>query len=442
MMNRYIRTAAVCLTAIIMIVAGVPSFAANGSTEDTFPRLGGYQIGGWASGHDVGRLNRISELDVAIIQLFVDHNIDGYSIGDVTSYLKGRNPNLKLIQYVIANEVHPTRAMWEPIRSKMEAEKGPNGVGDWYARNAAGENVGHWKNTLMLNITDYVTPDANGQRVSQWLADWFSEQYFEVGGQWDGFFIDVMRIEPFKTLDWDRDGTDDYRKSPIVVDKYTEGQMAFYNRFKERYPGFIGFGNITDWQVAENPVPARYYRAVQGGLIEGLAGKEWSQETWGGFQAMMKAYRAGLDAIKDYTLFHAIGSATDYQFMRYTLTACLLDNGYYTHTTSSSYSEQAWFDEFDVELGYAIDPPQYDAWKQGVFMRRFENGIVFVNPEGNGPQTFDAPPGYRKINGTQDPVHNDGQTATVITLDERDGIILIGESEADSVAKPEPPTFN
>jgi len=436
-----IRAVTVCVMALLVMTTGAPAIGASGTSGDTFPRLGGYQIGGWGS-HDVQRLDRISKLDIAIISLFVGHDINGYSIADITSYLKEKNPNLKLIQYVIANEVHPTRAMWEPIANKMEREKGPNGVGDWYARNSAGENVGHWKDTWMLNITEYVTPDENGQRVPEWLADWFSDQFFKVGGKWDGFFIDVMRIEPFKTLDWDRDGTDDYRKDPTVVDKYTAGQMAFYNRFKENYPDFIGLGNITDWQVAENPVPARYYRSVDGGLIEGIAGMQWSQETWGGFSAMMKAYRAGLDAIRDYTLFHAVGQATDYSFMRYTLAACLMDNGYYTHTTTSGYTHQAWFDEFDVDLGYAIDPPQYEPWRQGVFMRRFENGIVFVNPKGNGTQTVNIPSGYRKINGNQDPTHNDGQPATEITLDERDGIILVRASTSDAIAKPEPPTFN
>jgi hypothetical protein len=437
------RIANVYVAALVVMAMGAPAFGASGTTGDTFPRLGGIQIGGWASGHDVQRLDRIARLDIAIINLFVGHNIDGYSIADITSYLKKQNPNLKLLQYVNTNEVHPTRAMWEPITSKMAAEKGPNGIGDWFARNAAGENVGHWKNTWMLNITDYVTPDANGQIAPQWVADWFSEQYFEVGGRWDGFFMDIMRIEPFVTLDWDRDGKNDYRKDPRVVDKYTQGNMAFYNHLKKRYPDFIGIGNITNWPVAENPVPARY-RDVDGGILEALAGKSFSQETWGGFAAMMAAYRFGLDAVAEYIFFSALGSATDYKFMRYTLAGCLMDNGYYAHSPDG-YFDQYWFDEFDVNLGYAIDPPQYEPWRQGIYMRRFDNGIVFVNPDGNGSQTFDVPSGYRKIKGTQDPNHNDGKVATAITLHERDGIILVNESgsgDNDTRKKPQPPILH
>lgn len=429
------------LALVLAQLVTFPASAQTSGTNDTFPRLGGYQIGGWAYGHNVERLNNISKLDIAVIQLFVDHNIDGYSIADVTSYIKQQNADVKLLQYVIINEVSQTSAMFQEIRDKVASEKGAGGRGDWYARNAAGEHVWEWPGTWMLNFSEYTTPDVNGNRLPQWLADWFSEQYFEVGGKWDGFYIDVMNIEPQVDHDWDLDGDNDSRKDPVVVEKYTKGQIAFHDRFIQRYPHFIGMGNIAEWGAASNPLPAHYYRRVAG-LVEGIAGFSWSAESWDGFEGMMNLYRKSIDQTLNYTLFHVLGSPTNYKFMRYTLAACLMDDGYYTHTTDKGYTEQAWFDEFDVDLGHAIDPPQTISWSNGVYRRAFENGIVLVNPRGNGSKTVDIGEGFKRFQGGQDPVHNNGNPVTTLTLADGDGIILLRENGPELLSKPKPPLMN
>jgi len=114
--------------------------------------------------------------------------------------------------------------------------------------------------------------------------------------------------------------------------------------------------------------------------------------------------------------------------MRYGLTTALMDNGYYYYTdvTGREHFKSAWwFDEYDVDLGQAVDGPQTKAQQRGVFMRRFQNGLVLVNPKGNGRQTVTVPAGYKRIKGSQDPGTNNGQAASSITLNERDGIILV-----------------
>lgn len=439
LMTSWLRISLSCVVLVVAQFAASQAVAQSSGSQDTYPRLGGYQVGGWSAGHNINRLNNIAKLDIAVIQLFVDHNVDGYSIADITSYLKSRNPDVKLLQYVIINEVSQTSISFQEIRDKVSREKGAGGRGDWYARNAAGDHVWEWPGTWMLNFSDYSTPDSNGQRLPQWLADWFSEKYFEVGGQWDGFFIDVMNIEPQKDYDWDLDGDNDSRSDPVIVDKYTAGQMAFHDRFMQRYPQFIGMGNIADWFVASNPLPERYRKTVNG-LIEGIAGFSWSQEKWGGFNGMMESYRDGLDSTKDFILFHVLGDKTDYRFLRYTLAACLMDNGYYTHNTTDSYQEQAWFDEFDIELGMAIDPPQTSPWSNGVYRRVFEHGVVLVNPKVNGSQTVNVGPGLKRFTGTQDPVQNSGSSVTSLTLAAGDGIILVGENAPERAPTPLPPT--
>jgi hypothetical protein len=95
-----------------------------------------------------------------------------------------------------------------------------------------------------------------------------------------------------------------------------------------------------------------------------------------------------------------------------------------------------WFDEFDAKLGQAQAIPTA-AWKQGVWRRDFDNGIVLVNPKGNGNQTVTLETSYVKLQGTQDPAINNGQTVTTVTLKDRDGIILMRKNPVKRPAAPQ-----
>ena len=77
--------------------------------------------------------------------------------------------------------------------------------------------------------------------------------------------------------------------------------------------------------------------------------------------------------------------------------------------------------------------PQTAAWSKGVWMREFKNGVVLWNPKGNRAQTVSvsalvSPSGHtglKHITGTQDPTVNNGAVATSVTLNDRDGVILL-----------------
>ena len=67
--------------------------------------------------------------------------------------------------------------------------------------------------------------------------------------------------------------------------------------------------------------------------------------------------------------------------------------------------------------------------------------MVLVNPKANGTRTVQVEPGYRRIDGRQDPVTNNGEPVRDITLRERDGLILLNES-AVIEPRPKPPRIN
>jgi hypothetical protein len=157
---------------------------------------------------------------------------------------------------------------------------------------------------------------------------------------------------------------------------------------------------------------------------------------------MMTAYH---NLIKDtkpphYVILEMRGRLTDYAFMRYGLTSTLMDNGYFAFDDDTQiYKTAPIFDEYQVDLGQPLEGAQLVPWSNGIFRRNFTNGTVLVNPRGNGIQTVTLEPGFHRIEGKQDPVHNNGQPVSTIKLNEGDGIILLREGTPKNAARPLPP---
>jgi hypothetical protein len=57
-------------------------------------------------------------------------------------------------------------------------------------------------------------------------------------------------------------------------------------------------------------------------------------------------------------------------------------------------------------------------------MRRYENGLVLVNPSKTATATIDVGPGYKRISGPQDPTVNNGQAESTVTLGPRQGLLM------------------
>jgi hypothetical protein len=119
---------------------------------------------------------------------------------------------------------------------------------------------------------------------------------------------------------------------------------------------------------------------------------------------------------------------TDYPAMRFGLAVALMSDGYYTFDNGVFGHYVAWwYDEYDGAgrgvgwLGYPDGPPRIVG---GAMLRAFTNGLVIANPTA-APISVPVPPGYRKLAGKQDPVHNDGALVTgSLVVPARDGYLL------------------
>jgi hypothetical protein len=205
-------------------------------------------------------------------------------------------------------------------------------------------------------------------------------------------------------------------------------------------------------------VPPSFQGNNDAGFFERTTAAEGPQ----GWEEMMRRYRLGLSYLNQsgpkIGIFHndldsfrtryPTSGFSDYRWNRYGMCSALMDNGYYAVSDQNigGYSTVLWFDEewggslqTVGYLGYPIDPPQTSAWSQGVYRREFNNGLVLVNPKGNGTRTVNVGAGWKRLLGRQDPVHNDGRSVTSVTLNAQDGIILLREN---ATARPEPPELH
>jgi hypothetical protein len=304
----------------------------------------------------------------------------------------------------------------------------------------------------------------------------------------DGFLLDNVLIDPscgnpdLGDGDWTRTGTTQSHRASSTYSAVMAGEKSFYSYLNAAWPQSLQLGNAgttfgqalsgyyTDAtltrQILAGASPLS--GVMQGGDLEHVIGKAYSIEYYGGALAMQAWYRTAIGNFGgpklmlfsqgnvranggDPLTFDSSQRPATYspawQGMRYGITAALMNNGYY-FADSGAYDEETdarrrWFDEYDnagAGVGYLGQPvrgaagtPQMRAWSNGVWMREFQNGIVLWNPKGNGTRKVNvsglvSPSGHtglKHIAGTQDPTVNNGLAAAFITLQDRDGVILL-----------------
>lgn len=491
------RGAAAVLCAFLFStgVGHANSDPANG-WKAAFPRISGIFYNKSYDNPDFQRA--IAKHDLGVLGFFKGWEVTrGITAREAVLAIKKINPGIKLGQYTLLESAYyPANAASDDIYNKLTAEVGPSaGAGnppnDWWLRDTAGAIIYHpdyepgdpGSDMAETNITGFVTPDGDGNTFSQWFAVRSAAEFFMPVPEFDFCFSDNAFYMPRVDADWNRDTRPDLKGDPVVQTHYRKGMASYWAKLQALKPGLLIMGN-TDGHPTQNkgflyPDSTPEYTGMLGGaMYETAFGSSWSGETWSGWHNTMRAYRS---LMRNTTSPHAVifsiaclangkahqpkiqpnyGRGADFAFMRYALASALMDDGYvefhpgtYTNTTP------LWFDEFDLAgeaaegtswLGVAIDPPQEDAYQDGVFLRRFENGAAIVNPRtndvilGTGPEArpvrttrvyIPTTQGlFKRINGTQAPTVNNGQNLPLdpdhgntpyVDLFPGDGILLV-----------------
>ncbi len=431
----HIRKLYVAVAAAALLVAGA---SASAFTKPPFPRIAGIDIGSPMNFDDTTYQAQLAKQNLSILGMYPGLSPGGQPLNTSIQAIKAKNPNTLIFLYAMLDSLGlaATNDSYATLRTKVTSMK-------WwlYSDQALTLNVLTPTDSSFgeINLTSYTPADSSGNDAVDWITRYFASTYYTPNPAIDGIFMDNTAVTPPVAGDWLRNGTILQPSDPTALSAFQAGYQRYYSLIKSLMPGKYQIGNITQWGASGAAIPPGYINMNNGGVMEGAIGKSWSVEGWAGWQVMMQQYTAIMGAIADPKLgiLNQWGDPTDYQSMRYGLGSTLLNDGYYAFTNNATgYHGVVWFDEYDAKLGMGSTIPTA-AWKQGVWRRDFDNGIVLVNPKGNGPQTVTLETSYVKLQGTQDPVTNNGQTVTSVTLKDRDGIILMRKNPVKRPAAPQ-----
>lgn len=343
------------------------------------------------------------------------------SYSDVLKKLKALNPRMLVGIYTVLNEAQGDVPKYIAVRDKAFKIEGEN----WWLKTSNGDRRQWTKlyDAYDINITTWTPPDFNGMRYPEWLAERDYRIFFKTTPEFDIWYFDnVMSKQRVDKADWDLDGKDDNGSEPRIQQAFRQGQAAHWSRARKLAPSVLFMGNPdNDLSFPE------YKDRLQGAFLEGLMGRSWSIEKRMGWGKMMDHYHAVFHNLLEPKMvgFNVHGSVDDYRFFRYAYASSLMDDGYFSFTDEKSgYSRVPLFDEYNVKLGRSIDPAQLTAWKGDVYRRRFENGMVLVNPSGQDKRVV-VEAGYRRFTGKQAPDVNNGEPVSDLLIPAKDGIVLI-----------------
>jgi hypothetical protein len=436
MARRFLISGLLAVAAFAQIQA-----AAAQSTSPPFPHLGAYLIGGTI---DFVNLPHIADLQIAVFSNYPGYNAGGKTLQQQVAAIKALNPNIKITGIRNIMEIATNGG------SAYGTEWTADANNHWFLRTSypSGSIVTSQFGANSVNITT-PTLTSTGQTYRQWNAAWSTGTSYPFATNLDGIYFDNFFYQPRVDGDYLQNGSSQSTSAEAQLWRNSFADAAAQFR-TAMGAGYMMWGNVADWGSGSIQ---GYNQVLNGGVMESAIGQSYSYESQS-WAKLMSSYATIMKALipPGYLVFQQDGSSTDYQGMRYGLASCLLDNGYYHFNTAGQGggNNVAWFDELGSNLGPATAGPNNSnngtysnggltVWQNGVWRRDFANGIALVNPKGNGVQTVTLETTYKHLSGTQAPSVNNGQSVTTVTLNDRDGVILLRTS---SQPVPDAPTLS
>jgi len=405
---------------VLSLIMPLPSYA-DSNIKKSYPRLFGINIG--AKNYDDPKYqDELSKLDAVILGFYRGWKGKyARSIRGAVKNLKRRNPNMLIGQYTVLNEAYNNKDDIATMDKQDKLHKE-----NWWLRNSKGEALQWTTNysTWEINITHWAKPDESGLRYPEWLAERDNKVFFSQIPELDIWYFDnVMYKSRISQANWKGTGVDIPSDSDEVEQAYRKAHRAEWQTARRIAPKLIQIGNSDN-----NLSFPEYKGQLNGAFLECLMGKHWSIGTRQGWHAVMQRYRDALSNTVEphLVVFHICGDMDDYRLFRFSFASSLLDDGWYAYTDEDKgYSSVPWFDEYEVELGKAVDPPAVKLDHDGLYKRKFEYGMVIVNPNPLLSVSTYIEAGYRRIKGKQVPELNTGLPVHKLTIAPQDGIVLI-----------------
>lgn len=391
--------------------------------KNIYPKLMGMNIG--AKNYDnEAYQNSLTRLDIVILGFYPGWGSktgDSSRIRDVVINLKKKNPDILVGQYTILNESYfDFEGNYRVHKDKITKINNES----WWLKGFAGKRVSWTEKypVYEVNFLEWSKPDADGKRYPEWIAEMDYTHYFDPVPEFDIWYFDnVMKAPRISFADWNETGTMQLGSSAEIKNAYRRAHAKEWSAARKLDSSMLFIGN------ADNDLGhPEYHNKLQGVFHEGLMGLNWSLEQRVGWKKMIERYYSGFSNTAPPHLvgFNVWGNPEDYRFFRYAFALCLMGDGYFSFTDKKQgYSSVPWFDGYNINLGKATDLQQNSAWRKGIYKRKFENGIVLLNPTLTQIWiTLDKP--YYRINGRQDRNVNNGKQVSTVTIPPKDGLVL------------------
>jgi len=358
----------------------------------------------------------------------------GSGIGtDTWDDMRAVNRNILIMAYIDGSEDNANLNNQLRCRSPNQLVSGF--TEEWWLKNADGTFAGYnGSSRKMINPTAFVPTNGAGRRWNEHLANWLATCYQQDGvlvdmvsdsacGCWPGWTI-TSRVPD---IDMDRNGVRDVAEHGEAWTNNTWGAAMRDLMAKARAalgPGDILVGNngigFNQWANGQS-LEAGHGTAPDVNGLNLFA--SWQQNHFGDLWGTVQIG----------------GSQTDYRLMRRGLTAAMMHDYHFSYSCGANcnFTSLWWYDEYSVDLatgratrdasrkgylGSPIGPALTLA--NGVRRRDFDNGVALVNMT-NSSQTVALGGTFRRIQGTQDPVVNNGQSVSSVTLAGQDGLIVL-----------------
>ena len=324
------------------------------------------------------------------------------------------NPDIIMLVYITPQEIkNDANTGYSIMRKKLAAGINPG----WYLTDLGNNKLSFWPGTSLLNVADN-SPEINGLQLNEYIAQFVAQDILSTG-LWDGVFYDNawkdVKWLTGDTVDLNKDG----QKDSDIDSHWREGTRKIYTETRRLTNNrYIIVGNATS-DVYKND--------LNGIMLESFPSLGW-EET-------MRVYSSNQEGLPQpriniiNTNTGNKGNSNDFKKIRFGLASTLLLNGHYSFDFGDKdHAQTWWYDEYDLELGKplaaAVSLNNKTQFKEDVWRREYENGIALVNPTSE-PQDIDLGGEYEKIKGTQDYAVNDGSIVSQVTLQARDGLVML-----------------
>jgi len=402
------------ITFLIFALGGAFVFPVNAfEIKETYPKIANYYLQPLIPKNDYDNL---SKYDLLIL------DIDTQTIdSSMFVFLKEKNEDIKFLAYIPSQSVNSQDLSYWARWRKLTNEKAESN--NWWLRDS---------NNKIISFSDiwptikFINPE---QGWSDYLSDLIANDAMQ-RNIWDGIFYDMV----FANLSWlnngDIDIDNDGEKESI--DEINKHWQMCMNELIKKTKEKIG----NDPLIANVDMPDYYGENLNGLMTENFPVKWLGENSW---SILMNHYLNNLPDKNLSPQIYVINANTEntgvmdnYRKVRFGLTSTLLGDGYFSFDYGDeSHAQTWWYDEYDVNLGKA-QSEEYNLLenkgkeiKPGLWRRDFENGVALVNSTEQTQNYFFNNEEFEYINGKQDRRVNNGSKTNLISLEPKDGVVLL-----------------